>query len=447
VTGSLLVLDYGTATSVAVLRTPDGATRPLDIDGLHHLPSAVRLDADGTPRAGHQAIAGESDTARLARYPKQHLDAAHIRLGDRDVPVTDLVAATLRRFADRAAEVLDGPVDRLVLTVPSAWTPRRLGVLRDAALAAGLPEPATIPRAVAVAMYFSAVLEHPVEEGANVVTYHLGAGTFEAAVLCRSGDAFVVRAASGADDLGAVALDALIGERRDGWTLLDQDWLPSRDQATPIHRWSGTVPPAGGDGSLSRDEFEAIAVPVLGRTVALTRTAVDAAGVGGSALAGVFLTGAVSGLPLVSTLLRDDLGAAPVVLRQPRFAAVEGATRIAGEPVAASEPVLLQYGSLYHCGYPSGVLRSNWYVSTSSPAELLRWYGGRLDDHVEESPGVWVRRQTSNGTHEVHGITVVDADDPAFAGYGSPTAIPDHYRTLVREDESSSPVATRSADQ
>src|SRR6185503_8261013 len=91
---SLLVVDYGAETTVALLQLPEGGIRTLE----HAMLSAVFLMDDGRLETGWQA-ARRVDRTRLAPHPKLRvagaLDSRAVPLGDRHVPVVDLVAATL----------------------------------------------------------------------------------------------------------------------------------------------------------------------------------------------------------------------------------------------------------------------------------------------------------------------------------------------------------------
>jgi len=53
--GYALGVDLGTSNTVAVLRWPDGRTRPLLVDGQPVLPSGVYADANGRLHVGRDA--------------------------------------------------------------------------------------------------------------------------------------------------------------------------------------------------------------------------------------------------------------------------------------------------------------------------------------------------------------------------------------------------------
>jgi Hsp70 protein len=75
---------------------------------------------------------------------------------------------------------------------------------------------------------------------------------------------------------------------------------------------------------LTRDELEELARPVLDQTVRITQGLIRWADLPEGRLAGVFLVGGASRIPLVATLLHRELGEAPVVIEQPELVVAEG---------------------------------------------------------------------------------------------------------------------------
>lgn len=99
-----LGVDYGTSSTVAVLRHPGGRVRPLLFDSSPLLPSAVFRDDAGRLLVGRDAEhAARLDPARYEPSPKRRIDELDVRLGERAVPVPELVAATLVRVRGGAA--------------------------------------------------------------------------------------------------------------------------------------------------------------------------------------------------------------------------------------------------------------------------------------------------------------------------------------------------------
>ena len=75
---------------------------------------------------------------------------------------------------------------------------------------------------------------------------------------------------------------------------------------------------------MTRDELERLATPLLSRAVDETQRVIEGAGLSPQQLAGIFLVGGASRIPLVARLLHMKLGIAPTVLEQPELPVAEG---------------------------------------------------------------------------------------------------------------------------
>ncbi len=149
--GFALGVDLGTSHTVAVLRWPDGRSRPLLFDGVPLLPSAVYLDPNGALHVGRDALRMAAlDPARLEPNPKRRIDEATVLLGVQEVSTVDILAAVLATVARAAVEAV-GFLHRAVLTYPASWGPARRAVLAGAAAKAGWPPPWLVPEPVAAA--------------------------------------------------------------------------------------------------------------------------------------------------------------------------------------------------------------------------------------------------------------------------------------------------------
>src|SRR5947199_9384835 len=126
-----LGVDFGTSNTVAVLRWADGRARPLIFDGSPLLPSAVYAEPAGSLLVGKDAIhSARLDPARFEPNPKRRIDDHSVLLGDRELPVVDLVAAVLIRIAEEARRATGGAVpDPVTMTCPAGWGPTRRGLL------------------------------------------------------------------------------------------------------------------------------------------------------------------------------------------------------------------------------------------------------------------------------------------------------------------------------
>jgi ABC-type branched-subunit amino acid transport system substrate-binding protein len=371
--GRRLGIDFGTSSTVAVLTQADGRLAPVLFGETPVLPSAVCADAGGRLLAGRDALyLGRSRPEHLEPNPKRRIDEGAVLLGEREVPVAEVVAAVLRRVGEEAARVAGGPLAapgpaglgaaEAVLTCPAGWGPRRRAVLREAAELAGLGAVTLIAEPVAAASYFVHVLGNDIPAGHCLLVYDFGAGTFDASVVRRTGDGFTVLAEEGLTDAGGLDIDAAIvsylgavyaAQAPAAWARLTQPagpaelranrqlWQDVRDAKEMLSRTATTsihLPLLEADAPLGREQFEHLARPVLDRTVAATRTALRVSGVGPGELAGVFLVGGSSRIPLAATLLHRALGIAPTAIEQPELVVAGGSLYAPQDAALAADP-------------------------------------------------------------------------------------------------------------
>src|SRR5215207_2132219 len=95
--GYAVGIDLGTSNTVAIVRWPDGRTRPVLFDGQPVLPSAVFLNHDGSLHVGRDAQRmAQLDPARYEPNPKRRIDEDVLFLGDRRLPIVKILDAPLR---------------------------------------------------------------------------------------------------------------------------------------------------------------------------------------------------------------------------------------------------------------------------------------------------------------------------------------------------------------
>jgi Ethanolamine utilization protein EutJ (predicted chaperonin) len=382
-------VDLGTSNTVAVVDRGDGTPRPLLFDGNPLLPSAVFADASGTVFVGRDAERHmATDAARYEPNPKGHIDEGLILLGDREVPVVQLLAAILRRVAGEAAQtgVLSGGTT--VLTCPADWGPRRRAVLAEAAAVAGLGRVTLLDEPVAAATYCMRVLGSRIAPGRAVAVFDFGGGTLDVTVAVLDGGAGLrVLATGGLDDLGGTDVDAaLVGHlgqqiaARDPhlWRRLQQPrtgadfrdrmafWsevraakeMLSRAPSAPVH-----VPGEDQATHLTREELDRVAGPLVDRAVDETRRVLQRSGVPAEQLDAILLVGGSSRLPLVASRLHARFGLAPVVPEQPELPvafgalllgnSVQGGYATPAAPYPASAPPAAYQTSAPPAGFPA----------------------------------------------------------------------------------------------
>ncbi|PRY58419.1 Hsp70 family protein [Glycomyces artemisiae] len=355
-----LGIDFGTHNTVAAVLRGDGRRHQILFDGHPLLPSGIYIDHDGSLLVGRDAAReARRHPHRYERNPKLRLDAPSLLLGDREVPIGDAVRAVLRRVLAECTAIA-GPPRSVTVTVPAAWGPNRRHIVTDAALAAGLPAPLLLPEPVAAARYFAEVLGHRIEPGRALVVYDLGAGTFDASAVAFGPGGFEVLAVDGSDRVGGHYLDqALVDylggrfagteERSSAWrALLDPDaggevlrarfqlYDEVREAKERLSRRSTTevlVPGFAAEELLTRAELDLLARPLLAQTVAITKAVIREARLSPDQVAGVFMVGGASRMPLAATMIHQELGIAPTMIEQPELVVGEGAVAVADQPV------------------------------------------------------------------------------------------------------------------
>ncbi|MEV8512210.1 Hsp70 family protein [Dactylosporangium sp. NPDC051484] len=391
-------VDLGTSNTVAVVDRGDGTPRPLLFDGSPLLPSAVFADAAGGLLAGRDAERHMmTDAARYEPNPKGRVDDGVILLGDRELPVAELLAAVLRRAAAEAAQTGVPVSGATVLTCPVDWGNTRRAVLLDAAARAGLGRVTLVDEPVSAATYCVRALGGRLAPGRCAVVFDFGGGTLDVTVVETPpgppSAGLRVLATGGLADLGGTDVDAaLMGhlghlvaaadpelwrrlaaprtvaefrDRRTFWSEVRQaKEMLSRSSSAPIH-----VPGSDRATHLTRDELDRIAGPLVDRAVDETRRVLERSGVSPARLDAIVLVGGSSRLPLVASRLHTRFGIAPVVPEQPELPVAFGALLLAngqaggaGGAGAVPFPLPEHTGTVaVHGGTPS------WPAAVSAP--------------------------------------------------------------------------------
>jgi actin-like ATPase involved in cell morphogenesis len=357
-------VDLGTSNTVAVVDRGDGTPRPLLFDGSPLLPSAVFADVTGALLVGRDAERHMmTDAARYEPNPKGRVDEGVILLGDREVPVADLLGAVLRRAATEAAQTGVPVAGATVITCPVDWGNTRRAVLLDAAARAGLGRVALLDEPVSAATYCVRALGGRLAPGRCAVIFDFGGGTLDVTVVeAGPAEALRVLATGGLADLGGTDIDdALVGhlghlvaaadaelwrrlaaprtpaefrDRRTFWSEVRQaKEMLSRAPSAPIH-----VPGSDRATHLTREELDRIAGPLVDRAVDETRRVLERSGVSPARLDAIVLVGGSSRLPLAASRLHARFGLAPIVPEQPELPVAFGALLLANGPAAPTPP-------------------------------------------------------------------------------------------------------------
>jgi type VII secretion-associated protein (TIGR03931 family) len=352
-----VAVDFGTSSTCVALSVHGREPQVVVFDGQPLVPSAVFAAADGTLFVGHEAERQAAvDPSRYEPHPKRRIDEGELLLGTSVLRVSDVVRAVLTRAVNEARRVAGGmPVDLLVLTHPADWGAVRTRVLLQAA--AGLANDVRlVPEPVAAAVFHSD--GHAMADGATLAVLDLGGGTVDATVISRQGGGFRVLATKGDPSFGGADVDQLLVEHlgsqvpaadREAWQqlvegqemadrrrrrVLRQDVRGAKETLSRHAYTDVPMPPPFPDAHVTRSDLERLISAPLNRAVALVLGAVRNTGLNPKQLAGVFLVGGSSRIPMVARLVMEQAGVVPTSIDQPETVVARGALRaVSLEPV------------------------------------------------------------------------------------------------------------------
>ncbi|MCI1189605.1 Fe-S protein assembly chaperone HscA [Hymenobacter sp. DH14] len=334
-------IDLGTTNSLVAYVHPE-TRQPAAINDLGRgtiVPSVVHFPADGAaPVVGNEAREFLlTDPARTIYSVKRLLGKSYrdlgthasqlgykviddnteglvkIRVEDRFYSPIELSADILRELRARAEHALKTPVNRAVITVPAYFNDSQRQATRDAGRLAGLEVLRIVNEPTAAALAYGIGLSP--DEEKTVAVYDLGGGTFDISILRIQQGIFEVLSTNGDTYLGGDDLDRAVV---DHWTAtfglpesfhtnphlqqqlrlaaeMAKKYLSQHDDFT-----THLTDEAGQNTTvtLTRAQFDDLIRPLVARTIAACRQAVDDAKLT-DPLDAVLLVGGSTRVPLV----------------------------------------------------------------------------------------------------------------------------------------------------
>jgi molecular chaperone DnaK len=318
--------------------------------------------------SGDDVVFGTAAVGRGATHPEAVAREFKRRLGD-SVPIllsgapysADRIVALFAQWVVRTvAEQLGESPDRIVVTHPANWTEFQLHLLRTSLDQVGLGGAALLTEPQAAAIDFGAAAR--LEPGQLIIVYDLGGGTFDVALLRREQVGFAhVGEPAGIERLGGIDFDEAVfqhvianvpeqvvaqarGDQAGRMALaqLRRACIEAKESLSsevavdvPV-----VLPGATSTVRLTRAEFEDMIRPMLNQTVELVRQVTTRAGITATDLAAVLLVGGSSRIPVVSELVREQLGAPVRVDAHPKLVVPRGAARWAGTLTPGRAPAI-----------------------------------------------------------------------------------------------------------
>ena len=356
----VLGIDLGTTFSAAAIARHGRA----EIASLGHatavVPSVILVRSDGDVLIGEAAERrAASDPTRVAREFKRRLgDPVPLVLGGSPFGAEALMAQLLRGIYDTVVERQGRPPSTTVVTHPANYGDYKLDMLREAVRLADVPDARFLSEPVAAATHYAQ--QDRLDDGDILAVYDLGGGTFDAAVVRRSGAGFellgmpegmerlggidfdqavfthVMNSLGAADDLDPTdpAVMSAVGRIREDSRGAKEALSDDTDAHVPV-----LLPNLHTEVRITRTEFEEMIRPRIAETIDSLRRAVRSAGVDLEDVSRILLVGGSSRIPLVGEMVRSATGRPVTADAHPKHAIVLGAA-LAGAADGGGVPIM-----------------------------------------------------------------------------------------------------------
>ncbi|MBM4344361.1 MAG: Fe-S protein assembly chaperone HscA [Deltaproteobacteria bacterium] len=344
-------IDLGTTNSLVAVVDADGLPRVLHGPDGYLVPSVVAFDAGGEAVAvGRPADARVTVDPAHTLYSVKRLmgkDAAEVaselkllpysvvaqpgsaavrvRVGARDYTPPELSAIVLRELKLRAEAALGCAVRRAVITVPAYFNDAQRQATKDAGRLAGLEVLRIVNEPTAAALAYG--LDRRPER--RIAVYDFGGGTFDISILYLHAGLTEVLATHGdtrlgGDDIDHALVSVAVGQLRAAGVDLAEDAAALQGVrkamielkiALSSAQFAQVLVPLPGRAAvqfaLDRAQFEAIAAPIVDRTLTSCQQALRDAGLQPGDLDEVVLVGGSTRIPLVRERVATLFGRAP----------------------------------------------------------------------------------------------------------------------------------------
>lgn len=418
--GSVLVVDLGSYAGSAAVTTGDRLRLvPDPVTGSARWPASALHNGAGLVVGGAAEQHRDAAPGRYVPAVRRAVDAGTtVWLGDRQYTGVELATAYLRCMVEHAQRTQDGPIDRLVLTVPPGYPaadPRRSALL-SAATAAGFPDAELVADSAAATL--DPEVSHDLPDGALVLVCDLGA-TWTVALLEWHPDGAVQLAqeTSGAGrDFDLLLLQGLrvaladrvepvLGQGGEtgarAYYQLTDFVRRLKHRLSDVDRAADQLPGLGAPYQLSRAELDRFAEPALRWLLASCRAVVAQARVRLTDVAAVVLAGGGSRLRAAHAMVAAGLALPVRQAAEPELTAVRGAARWAvgtggrrlppERPMWRVEPLswripdgqarLLRWLVAEGQGYPAGALLAQVRTADDRVYDLTAEREGVLLEH------------------------------------------------------------------
>jgi molecular chaperone DnaK len=208
-------IDLGTTNSVIAF-LKDGIAEAIAVEeGAAILPSVVSFESEN----GNYVV-GRQAKNRRAAFPDATITSikrlmgkeSMVTVGRQSLSPEDISSYILKYLAERAAETLGQPIEKVVITVPAYFDDAQRRATIRAGELAGLEVVRILNEPTAAALVYERLPAETDGGSPYVLVYDLGGGTFDVSILEIKGEIKEVLASSGDTSLGGDDFDELLKE-------------------------------------------------------------------------------------------------------------------------------------------------------------------------------------------------------------------------------------------
>src|SRR5688500_6774476 len=242
--------------------------------------------------------------------------AVRVKVGGRELSPVEVSAEILKELKGRAEQLLGGPIEGAVITVPAYFDDAQRQATRDAGRLAGLEVMRLMAEPTAAAVAYG------LDRGSKGVyaVFDLGGGTFDISILKLVEGVFEVKATGGDSALGGDDLDRTIASTVLGEDLGKAERAHVATAVAEARRVKEALTAAEsatftlGDVTrvVTRADLRAWAQPLLDRAGKACRRVLKDAEVGRDELDGVILVGGSTRSPVIRDFVRELFGKEPL---------------------------------------------------------------------------------------------------------------------------------------
>jgi molecular chaperone DnaK len=330
--GIIAGIDLGTTFSALAILNKIGRPEVVpNSEGERLTPSAVYFDEDqdATVRVGIEAVnCRQLNPERSIRWIKRHMgDSQWRKQIDNKAWTPEEISSLILKKLKQDAEIEHPGIRDVVISVPAHFDEVRRKATMDAGKMAGLNVIGIVNEPVSAALYYATT--HHVS--GRVLVYDLGGGTFDVTIMDVDGRNINIVCSQGDHALGGVDFDQKIVEvfervyqEQTGQKLIhnEQERAKYEDEAEDLKKTLSRRNTAkkmlyGPAGSarveITREDFEKLIEPLVGRTEILIDVSLQEAGCTPKEISQVLLVGGSTRIPMVQRRLTEKFGMPPLV--------------------------------------------------------------------------------------------------------------------------------------